>query len=188
MTAASSLPLSLPFRTDRLPSRKPTRFALAPDAEQRARIAAHLGILSVSGLRFEGAIIPEGRSDMRLEAVLTARVVQPCSVTLEPVGTDLRETVIRRYVAGMALPEADEVEIPEDTDSEPLPEVIDAGHVALEALALALPLYPRAPGAGLGAAEFAPPGAEPLAEEKPNPFAALAALKSKLEDGGSGGT
>lgn len=183
MTAAPGLPLSLPFRSDRLPAKRPTPFALAPDAAQRAAIAAHLGILSVSGLRFDGAIHPEGRTDFRLEGRLVARVVQPCSVTLEPVATAIDEPVIRRYVAGMVLPEAEEVEIPEDTDSEPLPEVIDAGAVALEALALALPLYPRAPGAGLGEAAFAPPGAEPVVEEKVNPFAALAALKSRLDGG-----
>lgn len=187
MTAAPGLPLSLPFRSDRLPAKKPQRFALAPDAAARAAIAAHLGILSVSGLRFDGAIHPVGRSDFRLEARLVARVVQPCSVTLEPVATEIDEPVIRRYVAGLTAPEADEVEIPEDTDTEPLPEVIDAGHVALEALALALPLYPRAPGAGLGEAVFAPPGAAPVEEEKVNPFAALAALKPGGDGGGTGG-
>lgn len=177
----NALPLSLPFRSDRLPARKPQRFALAPDAGQRAAIAAHLGLVALPVLRFEGAIHPEGRSDARLAARLVARVVQPCAVTLDPVETAIDDAVIRRYVAGMTDPTAEEVEIPEDTDTEPMPEVIDAGHVALEALALALPLYPRAPGAGLGEASFAPPGAAPIATEKVNPFAALAALKPRAD-------
>ena len=53
--------------------------------------------------------------------------------------SQIREKVERRYLADMPVPEADEIEMPEDDRDEPLPEVIDPGAVALEALALALP-------------------------------------------------
>lgn len=183
---ADPVPLSLPFRTDRLPARKPQRFRIEPDAAMRAALAAYLDISAVHALSFEGALFPEGRSDVRLEARLKARIVQPCAVTLAPVETAIDEPVLRRYVADLPEPTADEVEVPEDTDSEPLPEVIDAGHVAAEALALALPLYPRAPGAALGEAVFAEPGAAPLTDTDLKPFAGLAALRDKLGGGGDG--
>lgn len=172
-----------------LPARKPLRFDLVPDAGTRDRIAASLGLISLPTLRFSGELRPEGRHDVLLEARLTARVVQPCSVTLAPVPADIVETVRRRYVAGLEQPAGDEVEVPEDVDTEPLPEAIDGGAVAVEALALALPLYPRAPGAGLGEAVFAPPGVEPLRDTDLRPFAGLAALKDRLatpQDGEDG--
>ena len=52
--------------------------------------------------------------------------------------------------------------------------------MALEALALALDPYPRAEGAALGDARFAPPGTQPLDEEALKPFAGLAELREKL--------
>ena len=76
--------------------------------------------------------------------------------------------------------------MPEDDTAEPLPEVIDLTEVTREALALALPLYPRAPGAELGEAVFAAPGTAPIRDEDLKPFAGLAALKAKLEPGGDG--
>jgi hypothetical protein len=133
---ADPVPLSLPFRTDRLPARKPQRFRIEPDAAARAALAAYLDISAVHAFSFEGALYPEGRADVRLEARLKARIVQPCAVTLAPVETAIDEPVLRRYVADLPEPAAEEVEVPEDTDTEPLPEVIDAGHVAAEALAL----------------------------------------------------
>jgi uncharacterized metal-binding protein YceD (DUF177 family) len=174
------LPLSLPFRSAALPTRKPTRFDLAPDAATQAMVAALLGISSVRGLTFKGEIRPAGKHDFVLEGQLSATVVQPCGITLAPVTTRINEAVLRRYLADYTPPGAEEVEMPEDDSEEPLPEVIDAGAVAVEALALALPLYPRAPGAELGEAVFAAPGAAPLREADLKPFAGLAALKDRL--------
>lgn len=185
MSDSPALP-SHPYRVANLPTRKPTRFAFAPDAAGRAALAAELGLLDLPALKLEGEIRPIGKSDFLLEAKLTARVVQPCSVTLAPVRSDVSDRVMRQYVRDWVEPEGDEVEVPEDDSTEPLPEVIDVGDVAREALALALPLYPRAPGAALGEAVYAEPGTAPLRDEDLRPFAGLAALKAKME-GGEGG-
>jgi uncharacterized metal-binding protein YceD (DUF177 family) len=174
---------SQPYRVTALPTRKPMRFTFAPDAAGRAAIAAELGLLDLPELRLAGEIRPAGKSDFTLEAALTARVVQPCSITLAPVPASIAEPVRRTYVRDYRLPDADEVELEDDT-TDPLPEVIDVADVAREALALALPLYPRAPGAELGQAVFAEPGTAPLKDEDLRPFAGLAGLKAKLEGGG----
>lgn len=176
----SSPPLSLPFRVAALPARRPTRFDLKPDGQTQALVAASLGILGVKGLTFRGEIRPDGRHDFVLEGALSATVVQACGITLAPVNTRISETVQRRYSAEFTQPEGDEAEMPEDDTLEPLPDVIDPGAVALEALVLALPMYPRAPGAELGEAVFAAPGAAPLRDSDLRPFAGLAALHEKL--------
>lgn len=180
MTTQPDLP-SLPFRVTAIAGRASTHVRFAPDGAARAAIAAALGLLALPTLRFDGDIRPSGKRDMELRGRLEAVVVQPCSVSLLPVTTRLAEDVVRRYLADYAESVAEEVEIPQDDTLDPLPEVIDAAAVVIEALALALPLYPRAPGAELGEAVFAGPGTEPLREADLRPFAGLAALVDKAK-------
>ncbi len=175
---------ALPFRVAGLSQKKPTRFDFIPDAEGRAAVAAALGLIDLPDLRLKGEIRPAGRHDFELVADLTALAVQPCSVTLAPVETRIAEPVARRYLADFTPAEGEEVEMSDDDTTEPLPEVIDAGAVAVEALALALPLYPRAPGVELGEAVFTEPGVAPLRDEDARPFAGLAALAEKMKQGG----
>ncbi|WP_096786037.1 DUF177 domain-containing protein [Rhodobacter sp. CZR27] len=182
----ADLPLTVPFRVATLSAHRPTSFSVEPDAETQALVAALLGISAVRGMAFRGEIRPLGKRDFELEGRLAATVVQPCSITLTPVTTRIEETVTRRYLADYAMPEGEEVEVPED-DSEPLPEVIDAGAVAVEALALALPLYPRAAGAELTEAAFGPPGAAPLGDADVKPFAGLADLRRRMGGDPHGG-
>lgn len=179
--AETSSPALLPTRP--LLGRKRSHVRFAPDAAARAAMAADLDLIDLPALVLEGEILPEGRHDLRLEARLTARAVQACSVTLAPVPAQIDEQVARRYLADYAAPEADEAEVPEDTDNEALGAHIDLAALAAEALALALPLYPRAPGAELGEAIFSPPGAEPLRDADLKPFAGLAGLAAKLSGG-----
>lgn len=178
---------SLAFRTQSLATRKPTRFDFRPDAAGRAAIAAAIGLLDLPKLRLTGEIRPAGRHDFDLVADLSAAAVQPCSVTMAPVPCTISEPVHRRFQAEMAAPEAEEIEML-DADIDPLPEVIDVAAIAAEALALALPLYPRAPGAALGEAVYAPPGVTPLGDTDLKPFAGLSALADKLKKPDSGST
>lgn len=182
MTASDLLP-SHPLRIASLAARKPTRFDLQPDAAARAAIAADLGLLALPEFRFKGELRPQGRSDWLLEAELKALAEQPCSVTLVPVPARIAETVRRTYIADLPEPEGEEVEMPEDDTQEPLPEVVDVYAVAIEALELALPAYPRAPGVELGEAVFAAPGVAPLRDEDLRPFSGLAGLAQKLAQG-----
>lgn len=175
---------SHPFRVADLAGRRPTRFTLAPGVGERAAIAAELGLLDLPELSFSGELRPVGRGDWHLSGQLTARVVQPCVVTLVPVTTAISEDVTRRYLAEMPAPEGDEIEMPEDDTAEPLPAVIDAGVVMTEALALALPLYPRARGAELGDVQVTEPGKPALRDEDLRPFANLAELMKRKDPQG----
>ncbi len=186
--STEDLPISLPFRVGALPNRKPQRFDLQPDKPQLALLAALLDISGIRRLRFSGEIRAAGRTDFVLEGDLVAQVEQPCGITLVPVFTEIAEHVLRRYLADMPLPDAEEAEMPEDDTAEPLPEVIDVGAVLAEALALALPPYPRAPGAELeGEAVFGPPGQTGLKSADLRPFAGLAGLAEQLGKPGKDG-
>lgn len=172
--------MTMPFAVRGLSPKKPTRFDLKATPAERAQIAVSLGITAVLWFRLHGAFHPVGRRDVRLEATLEAEVEQPCGITLAPVRTKLTEQVTRLYLAEWQEPTGTEIEIAADDDAEPLPDVIDVAVVGIEALLLALPPYPRAPGAELGAVVHAEPGTEALTDEAIRPFASLAALKDKL--------
>lgn len=163
------------LRVAHLNPRQPTAFAVEPDAETRAALARDLGLIELPALRFEGRIAPAMNDAWRLDGELVARVVQPCVVTLEPVPADLRETAVRLYSPHAADPQGDDAEMPDD-EIEPLGQYIDLAAVMAEALALALPQYPRAPGAELDA-----PAPDPAEAEVRRPFAGLADLMKKTE-------
>ena len=176
--------LSHKLRFADLPARKPTHVTLASDAKTCETLAAELGIAAIRKMRFEVTLKPLGRRDWALDGKLGATVVQSCVVTLQPVSTRIEESVSRQYVEDYeAAPDASEIEMPEDDTVEPLPAVIDLGLVASEALALALPLYPRSEGAALEETAFTEPGKEALTDDDVKPFAGLASLRDKLENG-----
>ena len=179
MSASPTLP-SQSYRSALVSGRKTLRFTFAPDADARAVIAQALGLIELPEFIFKGELAPLGRADVVLRAELTALVVQPCSISLAPVRSKLSDKTEVRYQFDYDEPSADELEIPAD-DCEPLPESIDVAAIGIEALTLALPLYPRARGADFTEAAFAAPGVEPLRSEDLKPFAGLAALADKLK-------
>ena len=174
---------SLPFRSAAVSGRKTVHFNFRPDPAARAQIAQALDLIDLPEFTFKGELTPSGRSDVILRADLAAHVVQPCSVTLAPVHSKLADQSERRFVQDYVEPDADELEIPAE-DTEAMPEIIDVAAIAIEALALALPLYPRARGAEFGEATFAAPGVAPLTTESLKPFAGLAGLAEKLKKPG----
>jgi len=180
---------SQPLRVADLPTKKPTRFELVPEQAALRAIAEELGLQGLRKLRFKGEISADGKRDWRLTAQLGATVTQPCVVTLEPVTTRIEEPVERRFVAeipdfGPSAKKSDEdeegIEMPEDDNTELLDSHIDPGAVMLEALSLALPLYPRAEDAALEETNFTEPGKDAMTDEDTKPFAGLAALRDQL--------
>lgn len=169
-----STSLTLPLRVADLPNREGITFKMLPDANSRAALALDLGVRKLRKLTFTGTLRPDGRYDWNLEGILGATVVQDCVVTSEPVTTRIDEPVTRRYLRQIPDYDGVMVEIPDDDSTEQLPPVIDLGEVMAEALALALPDYPRIEGATLDAKAVGLDTEEP---ERRNPFAALAALK-----------
>jgi uncharacterized metal-binding protein YceD (DUF177 family) len=165
-----------------LTNRNATDFDLVPTAPERQAVAEALGISGVKKLRFSGHLEPAGRNDWALSATLGATVVQPCVATLAPVTTRIDEAITRNYVADLPEIDAAETEMPEDDTIEALPASLDLAAVMIEALALALPLYPRSPDADPGDAVFAQPGVRPMTDEDAKPFAGLGALREQLEN------
>lgn len=176
----SDTPFSHPLRVADLAARKPTRFDITPDAATLTAMARQLGADSLRKVRLKGELRPFGRRDWELEATLGATAVQACIATLEPVTTRIDEPVTRRWLSELPEPSGDEAEMPEDDTLEKLGPVIDLGTVLTEALALALPLYPRKTDAAPREEAFTEPGKAPLTDEAVRPFAGLGALRDRL--------
>ena len=173
------------FRVADLSQAHATKFDLPLSPEDRAAVATELEATSIKKLTFSGQIAPLGKRGWRLNGKLGATVVQPCVVTLAPVTTRIDSDVVRTFMppAQLNLPEeGSETEIPEDDSIEELGAEIDVYGVMVEALAIALPDYPRADDAELGNISAIPEGSEPIKEEETKPFAGLAALRDKLSD------
>lgn len=172
------------LRVAGLPRQAPLTFDVSPGDDVRKRIAAELGLTELRKFRLKGAIRAEGREDWRLDGTLGATVVQPCVVTLKPVTTRIDEAVSRLFMRDWTGPasEGTEIEMPEDDSPEPLGETIDLVQVMTEALALALPVYPRADDAEIGDRSFPAPGAAPVAESESKPFSVLSEFRKKLEN------
>ena len=171
------------LRFSDLPSRKPSRFSLALTETERTTLSHELGLLDLRKARLVGEIAPTGKKDWRLSATLGATVDQPCGITLAPVTTRIDETIERLYLADWDVPEAAEVEMPEDTNAEQLPNVLDLLALFSESLVLALPPFPRAPDAVLETSQYTEPGKVPMTDDEAKPFAGLAQLKLGSDEG-----
>jgi uncharacterized metal-binding protein YceD (DUF177 family) len=116
---------------------------------------------------------------VRVAGRVSARVGQTCVVTLEPVESDLEESVDLVFAPALAeSAKAGTVELGTQDEDSPEPLVggkLDLGAIATEFLLLGIDPYPRKAGA-----EFAPVKAD---DGGARPFAALEALKKRLGSG-----
>lgn len=160
--------LSRVVRLDRVPARGLTIDVTAGEAE-RAALARRFDLLELPALRAEVTVQPGLGGAWTVTGRLRAEVVQACVVTLDPVAQSMDEVIDLRFAPG-AKAHADDPEAPEPLDGD----TIDVGAIVADHLSLALDPFPRAPGATYE------PAPEP-AEAKPNPFAALESLKSRLK-------
>ncbi len=175
MTATSPLPQRL--RVAHLSPSRRNDFDLSPDKAACQAIAEEMGLISLPKMRFSGHVRAQGSDEWVLEGMLDATVVQPCVVTLDPVRSDLSESIGLTFSPHIASPDEEEIEMGDET-VEPLGQWIDLGAIALEALALALPVHPRRQDAELPE-EAQDADDDGDGEETRKPFAGLADLIRK---------
>ena len=174
----SSHPWSLPVMVAQIPENG-LHQKLTANAEQRAAIAALGGLREVieASASFDLMHIHDGR--VKVTGRLQAVVGQTCVVTLDPVDNRIDEAIDLVFAPPGQIPEmadlVDDDQLPGADTPDPLEPIergiIDLGHVATDALFLALDPYPRRPDA-----VFQPP-VEPQDPDE-HPFAALKALQT----------
>jgi hypothetical protein len=149
---------------------------LVPDADTRAALARHVGVLAVPELVARFRVAPDGAGGADVRGTLTATVRQTCVVTLEPFDNPVAEPITVRFApAGTTATAARSVEVRDEDQPDPLVGgTFDLAAVTAEFLALAIDPYPRKPDA-----VFQPPTDERGPGE--SAFASLARLKRPSE-------
>lgn len=157
--------------------------SLEANEQERAAIAARLDLVELKSLRVD-AKISSIAGGIKVQGVVKASVVQACAATDLPVPAKLTEEFdlrfLRNFDENITPSEDDEIEIEISSDDcEVMPleqERVDAAEAAVQTLSLALDPFPRHPDADKVLAEKGV-----LSEDQAGPFAALAALKGKME-------
>ena len=177
MTSAGS-PWSLKVAVDDIP---PTgaHFKLSADEHIRAELAKTAGLRALPRLEASFEVNRHGGEGLHVIGEVTATIGQNCVVTLEPMETELRESVDLVFMppaAAAAKCNETTMRLHEREPPDALSDgSVDLGAVATEFLLLGIDPYPRKPGAAFESASAGNPDSRP--------FAALSALKT-----GKGGT
>jgi uncharacterized metal-binding protein YceD (DUF177 family) len=169
------------IRLSDIPKSKSMPFEINFSDRELVAIADILSSIAVKKMRIMGKISPSNAKDWVLTATVGATVTQACVVTLDPVQTRIDSPVIRTFVADYpSFADETVTKMTIDETTEPLIDEIDLTTIAIEAVALALPDYPRSQDAELETSIFSAPGITPMRDDDTKPFASLASLKDKL--------
>jgi uncharacterized metal-binding protein YceD (DUF177 family) len=156
------------------------RIDLVADAKECAAIAERLDLLALDRLEAHAVLSREGQK-VTARGRLKASLQQACVATGEPVPEHVDEAFDLTFVPAPGGGEGEEEVELGSGDLDTIfhdGAAIDLGSEIADTLALAIDPYPRSPGANSALKE-----AGVLSEEEAGPFAALAALKSKMDRG-----
>jgi hypothetical protein len=180
-------PWSVPVAVADVSAETGQHFELTADADARAAIARLAGIRELPRLAATFDVTRRGEDGLHVVGQVTATVGQNCVVTLEPLSSEIDETI--DLVFSPPSPELESEPDEEDESGkrsgrskrnldgpEPLlGDAVDLGALATEFLILGIDPYPRKPDA-----KFEPPQ-DPKPD--PGPFAVLAGLTAKDRQG-----
>lgn len=149
---------------------EPFRQEISSTEPEREALARRFDLLALDRLAAEVELTRQTGDIILLRASFEAAFVQGCAVTLDPVEGAMAANFALRY--GPPEMESEEA-ADEDVAFEPLTgDVIDIGEAVAQEFSLALPSFPRSPGAVLEAQEMPP---------EAGPFAALSRLTDRQE-------
>jgi hypothetical protein len=157
-------------------------FDLAADQQTRKAVAEFAGLDALPRLAAHFDVTLHGRAGLHVVGNVSATVGQTCSVTLEPMESEVEEAVDLVFLPQAPPSDAKSIFTNAEVPLDDVPEAmvggsIDLGAIATEFLVLGIDPYPRRPGM-----QFQSPAADDGAAR---PFATLAALR-KPKGGESG--
>ena len=165
--SSASVPWSVPVAVESIPD-SGLHIEIEAPAATRAALAELAEVRELPELAAVFDLTRQGHG-VHVAGQVRARVGQNCVVTLEPIESQVDETVDLRYAPRAKTP-------PAEADPEPLIDgIVDLGAIATEFLILGINPYPRKMDA-----KFTPPTS---ADDGAHPFSGLAVLKKRL--GGS---
>ncbi len=175
MTELLDGPLNWTVKTVEVPAAGLER-TRAATAEERAAMIAALGLLELDHIEARYRIAALAGNGYKLSGRVSAAVVQPCIISLEPVADTVDADFDVEFWPEVKAADNDEdASILGGPDIEPLERgIIPVGRIVYETFSAGLDPYPRRPDA-----EFKWQDPKAPDPEKANPFPALSKLKDK---------
>lgn len=164
-------------------SAKPLLVTLEADDKERQSLAQRWGVSSVEAVAAKLEVSRWKRDGVRVKGSVEARITQSCVVTLDPVISQIFETIEALFVPeGSRLARVETSDIGEmivDAEGPDAPETyqgdtIDLAEICEEFIVLSIDPYPRLEGAEMPP-ELNRSSAE---EERESPFAGLSGFKT----------
>ena len=113
----------------------------------------HLNILEAKKASIQGILKLQTEKQIFLNAIIKAKLIQPCSLTLEPIVTNITKQVLRTFSIGsnenMKI-KKNVFELDEKSfDNDIIIDEINLGDVLIETITLETPDYPKKSGASI---------------------------------------
>ena len=149
-------------------------FDLVCSKDDLNQLTDKLNVLDTKKACINGTLKLQTANQIFLEGNVTAKLIQPCSLTLEPIITNISKTISRTFTIKTEknIPlKKSTVELTEKSfDDDIILDDINLGEVLMETISLEMPDYPKKSGASLRV----PPRSSSFPD---NPFSVLSKLK-----------
>lgn len=168
-------------RIERLDILGPSDRAVSVEADEteRAALAVRFGLVAIESLTADFKVRKDA-AGVVAQGIVSASVVQACSVTDEPLAAQVREEIAVRFIEEAAV-DGEEIELSEDALDTMFFSGggVDLGEAAAETVALALDPFPRGPNAARALKAAGVIGEDEVTAAKP--ASALAGLRDLLD-------
>ena len=149
-------------------------FNLFCSKDDLSQLADKLNVLVAKKARINGTLKMYSANQIFLKGNVTAKLIQPCSLTLEPLITNISKKILRTF---KIQPEKN-IPIKKSTfelteksfDDDIILDEINLGEVLMETISLETPDYPKKSGASLRVTPIS-------SSNQDNPFSILSKLK-----------
>ena len=137
-------------------------------------LAEKLDVIEAKKATIKGSLKLQTPKQILLESNVIAKLIQSCSITLEPVVTNISKRVLRTFFVESntnALAKKNVFELTEKSfDNETIIDSINLGDILMETISLETPDYPKKSGASIDL--------KPMeSSDRENPFSVLIKLK-----------
>ncbi len=154
------------------------KFKLVASNANLIYITSVLKILQVKSAKIEGFLKVENKDRIFLEAKVTSKLIQPCSITLEPVIININKSVKRYFLlknTDNILNKVQKINLTSDSfNIETINSKINLAEILMETISLETPDYPKKSGVSLNSIF------KEKVDVKNNPFSVLDKLKKNL--------
>lgn len=128
-------------------------FNLICSENSLSNLAEHLNVLEAKKASIHGILKLQTEKQISLNAIIKAKLIQPCSLTLEPIVTNINKKILRTFSIGSNKSiqmKKSVFELNEKSfDNDMIVDDIDLGDVLMETISLETPDYPKKSGASI---------------------------------------